>query len=138
MKAKLIGLDQVLHKLKQETDKIPGKTLKGLIQAGIIVRRDMEKTSPIIPVDTGNLRSSFFLVTSTGEVVQGANPGLPSMQNNGPYVALGFSANYAAKVHEAVNVKFQRPDSGPKFLESALDRNITDIINIIAKEAKIG
>lgn len=133
----LKGLDDVLSKLKKETDAIPGKTLKGLIRAAIIVRRDMEQTEPLIPVDTGNLRSSFFLVTSNGDVLDGQNPGVPKQVISGPYVALGFSANYAVRVHEAVNAHFQRPGSGAKFLESALDRNTNVVLEIIKKEAQI-
>ena len=133
----LKGLDQVLRNLKKETDKIVGKTMKGLIRAAIIVRRDMEQTEPKIPVDTGNLRSSYFLVTSTGETLDGQNPGVPKIQNNGPYVAMGFSANYAVQVHEAVNIKFKRPGSGAKFLESAVDRNAGAILEMIQKEVKI-
>jgi hypothetical protein len=133
----LQGLDRVLSNLKKETDKIPGKTLKGLIRAAIIVRRDMEQTEPKIPVDTGNLRSSYFLVTSNGDALDGQNPGIPKQAVPGPYVALGFSANYAVKVHEAVNIKFKRPGSGAKFLESALDRNAKTIIDLIKQEAII-
>lgn len=133
----LKGLDDVLGKLKKATDAIPGKTLKGLIRAAIIVRRDMEQTKPKIPVDTGNLRSSYFLVTSNGDTRDGSNPGVPKQAVPGPYVALGFSANYAVKVHEAVNVTFQRPGSGAKFLESALDRNAKSILEMIQKEAKV-
>lgn len=133
----LKGLDNVLSKLKKETDAIPGKTLKGLIRAAIIVRRDMEQTEPKIPVDTGNLRSSYFLVTSNGDTMDGVNPGIPKQAVPGPYVALGFSANYAVKVHEAVNITFKRPGSGAKFLESALDRNTNSILEMIKKEAQI-
>ena len=156
-KMRLTGLEDVLKKLKAETDKIEGKTLKGLIRAGIIVRRDMEKTAPVIPVDLGNLRSSFFMVTSEGgiKITGGSFTGPEAAQIaaqhsavissvrtgkivvSGPYVVLGFSANYAAKVHEAVNVKFQRPGSGAKFLESALDRNTKDILEVIRKEAML-
>ena len=133
----LKGLDNVLGKLKKATDEIQGKTLKGLIRAAIIVRRDMEQTEPKIPVYTGNLRSSYFLVTSNGDTLDGQNPGIPKRAVPGPYVALGFSANYAVKVHEAVNVNFQRPGSGAKFLESALDRNSKAILEMIQKEAKV-
>ena len=59
---KLAGLDKVIAKLNTEVSKIEGRTLKGLIRAAIIVRRDMDKVSPKIPVDTGNLRQSFFII----------------------------------------------------------------------------
>lgn len=133
----LKGLDQVLSNLQKEMDKIPGKTLNGLIRAGIIVRRDMDKTPPLIPVDKGNLRSSFFLITHEGKVMEGENVPLPVMDVKGPYIYLGFSANYAVYVHENITANFQRPNAGAKFLESAIDRNHQVILYTIAKEAKI-
>ena len=156
-KMRLTGLEDVLKKLKAETDKIEGKTLKGLIRAAIIVQRDMDKTPPMVPVDLRNLQHSFFTITSEGSIEIAGGPFvgpeaalmttqhssvISSVRNakiivSGPFVALGFSANYAAKVHEAVNVKFKKEGSGAKFLESALDRNTKEILEVIQKEAMI-
>ena len=47
--------------------------LAGMIEATIIVRRDTEKSTPITPVDTGNLRASWFVATHMG-IADGANP----------------------------------------------------------------
>jgi hypothetical protein len=120
----LKGLDDVMKNLNKEIQAIEGKTMKGLIKAAIIVRRDMDKTSPKIPIDTGNLRSSWF-VTPVPNPVK-------------PLLIAGFSANYALWVHENMEVKHPRPDSGAKFYESSLNRNYGAMIQAIKDEIKIG
>jgi hypothetical protein len=72
--SKIKGLNQVIRNLNRRIDTIPGKTLKGIIRGVAHIRRDMDKTAPLIPVDKGNLRASFFVVTSDGVTTQGANP----------------------------------------------------------------
>ena len=63
------GLDEVVKNLNDRIKEIQGEpTLKGLVRGARIVLEDMEKTSPLIPVDTGNLRNSVFTVTSKGNV----------------------------------------------------------------------
>jgi len=85
----------------------------------------MDKVSPKIPVDTGNLRQSFFIHSEFSPI-------------SGPFVQLGFSANYAIIVHEMINAKnWSRQGSGAKFLENALDRNILEILYAIGKEVQI-
>lgn len=158
-KNRLDGIDDVMKSLNEEMGKIKGKTLKGLILASIVVMRDMEKTSPKIPVDIGNLRASRFTVTSKGEQ---STPGInatfkgedssrmeadhtrvvsqyqsEAASEKNPTLILGFSANYATFVHENMEAKFQRSGSGPKFFEKALSRNKGKILEIIANNAKI-
>lgn len=157
MAVKVKGLDKVLRNLKKETDKIKGRSLKGLIKASILVRSDTEKTSPKIPVDTSNLRASYFTVTSKGSTTEGGSPQFKGddseklssghnevvndakslVRGREPGLALGFSAFYAWYVHEAIDNKFLRPGSGPKFLEAALNRNRKRVLKVIADEAKI-
>jgi hypothetical protein len=119
----LKGLEEVVRNLNREIKAIEGRSLKGLIRAAIIVRRDMDATPPLVPIDTGNLRASWFV-----------NPG---HKGNNPFVTLGFSANYAVWVHELIGAKFQRPGAGAKFFQAALRRNKDKIIGVIAEEAKI-
>jgi hypothetical protein len=73
-KVGLAGLDRVIHKLNEEIKKIEGASLKGLIKSAIIIRRDVEDTPPITPLDLGNLRASFFTVTSSGSTTYGKTP----------------------------------------------------------------
>lgn len=167
MSVKLTGLENVLSNLNEEIKKIEKKTIKGLIRATILVRRDMEFTPPLIPVDLGNLRASWFVVTSNGSVLQGASPNFitepnaklskiiklsgthgqtvsaaqayarVAKQTVGPAVVFGFGAYYAAFVHEMVGAQFQRHGAGAQFLSNALARNSNRILKIIADEARI-
>lgn len=157
--ARLKGMETVLKNLNKEIDKIEGRTLKGLIRSAILIRRDMEVTPPLIPVDTGNLRASFYTITTkpiegqvkstsfskdeNGKLARGHAEALQNAQSvltyfgNNPAVAIGFSAYYAFKVHEDMMAHFMRPGSGPKFLESAIKRNEKKILNIIKEEARV-
>ncbi len=153
----LSGLNDVMNNLKKEIDLIEGRTLAGLIQGAIIVRRDMEKTSPKTPLDLGNLRASFFTVTTKG-VDAGSTPDFKGSQaatlqsthvttlsslgtaltkSKNPIVVFGFSANYAVWVHENIGAKFKRPGTGAKFLEAAVSRNTNEILKVITESAKI-
>lgn len=153
------GVDKVLKKLHKKMEKVTNNiTTEGLINAVIIIRRSMDKETPTIPVDTGNLRSSFFTVTTKGQ--KKINPSDGSFKgddagkmqrdyegaiNNSialvnasrnPMVMFGFSAYYAAVVHET-DKNYRRPGSGSKFLENAIDRNRKEILNEITKAGKI-
>jgi len=151
------GINEVLNTLNKEIEKIGGATLDGLIEAAITIQRDMEASTPKIPVDTGNLRSSQFIVTSKGMVPEGSGPtfkgedsgklssGHASTLSNEkaailgkkPAVSMGFTANYATIVHENTEATFIRPGAGAKFLEKAIKRNQRNILQIIAKKARI-
>lgn len=153
------GTGRYIRRLNNEIKNIEGKTLRGLIRAAIIIIRDMEETPPIIPIDTGNLRASRFVVTSEGSAQMGSNASFEgddsgklnqdhsSILNSakavaqsspaGPMVILGFSAYYAAEVHEKVGVNFQRPGAGAKFMQSSLRNKESQILSIIREEARI-
>lgn len=165
--AKLKGLGKVLANLNKEVKKIEGRSLKGLIRGGILIRRDMEETAPIIPVDLGNLRASWFVVTSTGgvptgrgrefkgekasELISGHSKAISenkslAKQSGMPGIVMGFSANYATAVHENVGANFRQPTkgkrakaggAGPKFLEASLKRNTKKVLQVIGEEARI-
>lgn len=120
-KTSIKGMDQVLKNLNSEIRKIEGASLKGLIQAAIIIRRDMDQTPPMIPIDTGNLRGSW-----TVETIRSVSS---------PAIRLGFTSYYAWFVHEMVGANFQRPGAGAKFFEAALKNNRDNILNAIRREA---
>jgi len=117
------GMDIVMNNLRREIVKIKGRNMKGLIESAIIIRRDMDKTSPLIPIDTGNLRQSWF----TSPLQVKGNPGL----------IIGFNANYAVFVHENVGANFKRPGAGAKFFEASLKRNKMLILETIRNNAYI-
>lgn len=153
------GLQQVVKNLNRQVRRIEGRTLAGLIDANIIIRRDMENSYPRIPVDTGNLRASYFCVTSKGRAEDGGTPVFKGMGSarmssqhenvlskarasasimRDPAIIIGFTANYALPVHERFGtVNWNRPNSGPKFLEKALKNNEREILNAIRKAARI-
>lgn len=140
----LRGLDNVVANLNKEIRAIEGRSLAGMLKAAAFIRKRMDEVPPKIPigptagqvaewkkqgyyreVGTGNLRASWF--------AHGLRLSI------GPAVILGFSANYAAYVHEMIggNVRWTRPGSGPKFLQAVLRRDQGQILKIIHQEAKI-
>ena len=181
---KIKGLEAVMANLNKEILKIEGRTTAGLIEGAMLIYRSMDKTSPRIPLDLGNLRASWFTVTSKnvgvgsrggiakpfkgkeGSKMQGER-GAAIVEAKGilspikvPSLMMGFSANYATFVHEAVDANFagdstkikrtksgkvtaktrkytRRVGAGAKFFESAIKRNSGKVIKIIQMNAII-
>jgi hypothetical protein len=138
------GLDEVLQRLDEAIAEIEGRTAAGMLEALIDLRADMEVTPPVIPLDTGNLRASWFLE--------------PIEMDKLIAVVFGFHADYAAYVHEMIDgggrgknmdwekelnrkgdgkINWSKEGSGPKFLEEALKRNIDKMLKTIADNAQI-
>ena len=110
------GLDNYLRRLNRSITRIKGNSLKGLLAAGIHVRR---KSQPEVPVVTSNLKNSAFVIASDGKVVhlpvfKGKDAGKMSTDHGKAVqrvkgkvkrgsdhnVAIGYSAFYAPFVHE--------------------------------------
>ena len=156
-KARIIGFDKVKANLDKEIRAIKGRTLGGLIEASIIVRRSMSKSSPTVPIDLRNLDHSWFVVTSRGIAdggpvsFEGKNAGQMQTDHNSviteqkgvvsskknPYLIMGFSANYASFVHEMEGVNWSKPGSGGKFFEKHLYSNTPLILKTIGEKARI-
>lgn len=169
---RLKGLDKVVGRLKKDVPKeVERLSEAGLIKASIIVRRDMEKTSPKTPIDTSNLRASWFVVTrqesksnpefkgeDASKMSSDHSAAISEMQGKAmssmkPILLMGFSARYAAAVHEGLTksggamdfssprmrkgkmVK-RRPGAGAKFFESAIERNRKAMAEAINGELK--
>jgi len=160
------GMDIVMTNLHKEIVKIKGRSLKGLIEASIIVRRSMDYNAPTIPIDLGNLRLSWFVVTASG-IQKGESPSFREDEGGelasehastiseaqslaqaasvqGPVLMMGFSANYAMWVHEMVGANFRQPKKGAvrgspgaKFFERALKDNKALILETIRDNAYI-
>lgn len=115
-------LEQVTANLNKAIEKIRNRALSGLIKAAALVRRDMDKTEPLIPVSPhgGNLRASWTVI-----------PGFDDKGN--PYVICGFQASYALYVHYNIGAHFNRPGAGALFFAAALNRNHDNILKEIAK-----
>jgi len=126
----ITGLDEVLKNLNVEILGIEKRTAKGLILSAALIRNSTENESPLTPVDTGNLRASWFVVSSEGPaedpvgssghfkknpktgvkakemkaqhsmMVGAAKSAVTALAKRGPIVIMGYSANYALFVHE--------------------------------------
>jgi hypothetical protein len=154
------GVDALMANLNREIEQIKGRSLQGLIKAAVVIRRDMDHTPPLIPLLTGNLRASWFVVSA--KRIESATPtfdtskdheiqndynsavneakGMLSANTQGLFIVIGFGANYSAAVHEMYGkgaIDWSRPNSGPKFFESAVKRNKDKILKVIAANAKI-
>ncbi len=153
MRTYVKGIDEAITALNREVQKIEGRTLRGLIRGAVIIRRKIDTVPPVVPVDLGNLRASWFSVT-TNSVRAGKSPKFkgPKATEFADHhsavvnemqgkvkgeiaVAMGFSANYAAEVHEKIEAKFRRPDSGAKFFQAAINNSIDEVLEIVRKEA---
>ncbi|MFP4526443.1 MAG: hypothetical protein ACLFNL_08635 [Bacteroidales bacterium] len=158
---KIEGIDEVTNNIKKVMDAKGEKmTTSGFIKTGILLRRTMENEPPLVPVDTGNLRASWFtVIKGKGEVNTGKTPlakpqevspeDLQKQKNvvsffksvseskKMPNMIFGFSANYAAAVHEMMGkVHWQKAGSGPKYMERHLKNKQDEIIKILAEEGK--
>ena len=150
------GVEKVCRALNAQITKLEKGALKGLVRGAVHIRREMEFTMPVIPVDLGNLRSSFYTVTVGGAPDPGggnfkgedaaimaedhdsgkseSQGFLKSLKN--PAVILGFTANYAWSVHEMVGATFRRPGAGAKFLESAIKTSTKRVLELVELEVK--
>jgi len=154
--SKVTGIKTVLSNLTKEIIKIRGRSMAGLVRGVIVIRRDMDRTPPLIPVDLGNLRTSWFVVPGIGKGFTksakfkgpqagklSAGHGKVITSNNSQVkgrevVGFGFSAFYSGVVHESVGTKnWSRTGSGPKFLEASIKRNKAAILAVILAQARI-
>jgi hypothetical protein len=117
------SLATVMRNLNKEIKKIEGRSMEGLVDAAVIIRADMDKTPPLIPVDTGHLRNSW-----TAQPIHGLK---------GPALLIGFTIEYALFVHEMYGANFQRPGAGAGFFVASLKRNKQNILEVIRKAAQI-
>ncbi len=117
------SLQEVMKNLNKEIKGIEKRCMKGFLEGATIVRYDMDKTPPLIPINTGNLRQSWF--TS------------PTYLGNTPVLFLGFSANYAVYIHEMYGAHFQRPGAGAGFFVASIKRNKEKILKAIKENAKV-
>jgi hypothetical protein len=156
MAVRVTGIDKVMRNLSKELKKVKRLSMKGLIKAAALIKADMDRTPPKIPVDLNNLRSSGYIVSTlsvddAGGSFKGPNSGAMASDHAsavssakaksatmpGGGVAIGFSASYAAHVENDTTTKRNRAGSGGKFFESSIKRNTPHVIKIVQKEARI-
>jgi hypothetical protein len=96
----ILGVDKFVDRLHQSLQKKKAASAQGLIHAAAFVRREMETTPPLIPVDTGNLRASWYA----------------RLNSQRDSIGIGFTASYAAVVHERDWRRGKRPAAVLSFL----------------------
>lgn len=161
MALQLEGLEKVISNINKEIGKIERRCEAGLVSAGLFIRGESQKLTPVV---TGNLRNSAYVVSKNGVEASPKDPssGRPQaslaecISSNTPMVIVGYAALYAIFVHEnpnagAVNldqkaIKY-KPEKGSKrivfstvgqwkFLETAIKQNQRRILAIIIAKAK--
>jgi len=124
----------LIARLNVELAKIQGATMKGLINSTAYIYKKTESEAPLTPVDTGNMRASWFVVTASGVPVGrklgqfvGENSGRMSADHtnalsecqgelktkNTPtkkFLTMGYSAFYSGFVHEMIGANFNPPE----------------------------
>ena len=129
---KIEGFDKVIANLNKEIMAIENRTMRGLILGAALIRRETEHGTVKTPVDLGNLRASWFVVTANSVPV-----GKGVANFNGPQltklcvahittiqesqallkaggkklkaIICGYSAPYATWVHENVDAGHGQP-----------------------------
>jgi hypothetical protein len=119
--ASLKGTEEVRRNLVRVMGRKRVASMAGLIKAAAFIRRDMDMTPPLIPVDTGVLRASWYATPIFGT-------------NGQPMIVMGFTAKHAVFAHDIDWQQGKRPGSGPKFFQSALNRNRHRVTKIIGAE----
>jgi len=145
---RLQGVDKAMRDINKYLVDYKGNTDKVFFEFYAKVRQDAMTVTPTVPKDTGNLRNSMFFTYSKGR-----KDGSGAKQDNNlisrcesecriaytinkPTAVIGFAAEYAAKVHEAVNQRFREPGSGAKYFETHLKSNETYFVELLKKHAR--
>lgn len=145
---RLQGIEKAIRDTNKYLVDYKGETDKVFFEFYAKVRQDAMTVSPTVPKDTGNLRNSMFFTYSKGR-----KDGSGAKQDNNlisrceseckiaytinkPVAIIGFAAEYAAIVHEAVNQRFREPGSGAKYFETHIVSNENYFIELLKKHAK--
>ena len=145
---RLEGIESAIKDINKYLVDYKGETDKVFFEFYAKVRQDAMTVTPTVPKDTGNLRNSMFFTYSKGR-----KDGSGAKQDNNlisrcesecriaytinkPTAVIGFAAEYAAKVHEAVNQRFREPGSGAKYFETHLKSNETYFVELLKKHTR--
>ncbi len=145
---RLEGVDKAMRDINKYLVDYKGETDKVFFEFYAKVRQDAMTVPPTVPKDTGNLRNSMFFTYSKGR-----KDGSGAKQDNNlisrceseckiaytinkPVAIIGFAAEYAAIVHEAVNQRFREPGSGAKYFETHLVSNENYFKELLKKHSK--
>lgn len=113
----ITGLKEAEANLNKAVLSIDGNLFKGVKAAGVFVQGEAQE---ITPQRKGVLINSAFNDVEETE--------------KGPVAIVGYTANYAAAVHEMPDTtNFTKPGTENKFLEKAVTRNFNTVLNIIKR-----
>lgn len=156
------GVDTVMKNLDKKISSFQKNiTSAGFIRVAMEIYRRADTNTPLVPVDTGNLRASYFAFvkdsqgsessfsTTAGrkkgikkELLQQqqanksrAKSTLKKLAKNGGMV-FGFAANYAIPVHENHTANWKRPGAGSNYFLAHLKAAEGTIIKILKDSAK--
>lgn len=127
----LEGLDEVLNRLNLEINGIKNRGFDGLLEAGLKIEAASNKRAPR---DLGNLVGSSYTRKA---------------QDGSLSVEIGYTASYAAAVHENLEMKLKGsprasgrgvywgPKGENKYLEKTVRENEKAIVEIVAKRAAV-
>ena len=110
----------IIQKTNKEIGRIKGRTLSGVLKAGLYVKGESLK---VVPWRTGNLAGSAY--TEARETIVG------------PVCEIGYTASYAPFVHEIKRVHYTKAGTSWKYLEIPLNSSQKIILDIIRSEVKI-
>lgn len=119
MAVKVTGEKEVLANLNRAILTIEGRTAAGIMSALSFIQ---DKAIAKTPVDTGNLRGSFYKKRLI-------------FRDNFPAGEIGNTAEYALVVHE--NLENNHPVGEAKYLENTILENIGKIKQIITSRIKL-
>lgn len=145
---RLEGIESAIKDINKYLVDYKGETDKVFFEFYAKVRQDCMTTTPTVPKDTGNLRNSMFFTYSKGKKDgRGINQNNDLISRcqaeckmaytiNKPTAIIGFAAEYAAVVHEAVNRRFREPGSGAKYFETHLKSNESYFVELLKKHSR--
>ena len=113
-----INTAEVILRLNREISGIKNRSKAGLWEAALLIRREAQLKTP---VDTGNLKGSYFVTVFEGP--------------HGVVAEITNTAYYAIYVHEDLEAAHEVGEA--KFLEHAILENETTVIEIIARRAAV-
>ena len=145
---KILGMKKAMRDINKYLVDYKGNTDKVFFEFYAKVRQDCMTTTPTVPKDTGNLRNSMFFTYSKGTKGGRGEKQDSSLISrcqaecsiaytiNKPTAIIGFAAEYAAEVHEAVNKRFREPGSGAKYFETHIVSNEDYFKELLKKHAR--
>jgi len=111
------GFEKYLKKHKAES-------AEALEKVAAFVLADAVNEQPTVPKKTGTLRRSQAV-------------GKAQIGRKGISIIFGFNTEYAARLHEAPSSwNWSEPGSGPKYLQSKLEKNMKKYMKLTAEKIK--